>query len=176
MIILVTGGSGSGKSEFAENCCMKLPAVEKRYIATMQAFDEESRARIRKHQRARSGKGFATIEQGTHLEEVSLPKECTALLECMSNLVANEMFAPGGRGEDCKDAILQGIRHLAAEAKHLVIVSNNIFDDGIEYDPGTKLYMRILGEINQKVAVLADQVYEVVCGIPILMKKERDRV
>ena len=93
MIILVTGGSGSGKSEFAENCCMKLPAVEKRYIATMQAFDEESRARIRKHQRARSGKGFATIEQGTHLEEVSLPKECTALLECMSNLVANEMFA-----------------------------------------------------------------------------------
>ena len=158
MIILVTGGSGSGKSEFAENCCMKLPAVEKRYIATMQAFDEESRARIRKHQRARSGKGFAT------------------LLECMSNLVANEMFAPEGRGEDCKDAILQGIRHLAAEAKHLVIVSNNIFDDGIEYDPGTKLYMRILGEINQEVAVLADQVYEVVCGIPILMKKERDRV
>jgi adenosylcobinamide kinase/adenosylcobinamide-phosphate guanylyltransferase len=69
---------------------MKLPAVEKRYIATMQAFDEESRARIRKHQRARSGKGFATIEQGTHLEEVSLPKECTALLECMSNLVAND--------------------------------------------------------------------------------------
>ena len=86
------------------------------------------------------------------------------------------MFAPEGRGEDCKDAILQGIRHLAAEAKHLVIVSNNIFDDGIEYDPGTKLYMRILGEINQEVAVLADQVYEVVCGIPILMKKERDRV
>ena len=64
MIILVTGGSGSGKSEFAENCCMKLPAVEKRYIATMQAYDEESRARIRKHQNARSGKGFSTVEQG----------------------------------------------------------------------------------------------------------------
>ena len=170
MIILVTGGSGSGKSEFAENCCMKLPAVEKRYIATMQAYDEESRARIRKHQNARSGKDFATIEQGTHLEDVSLPKECTALLECMSNLVANEMFAPEGRGEDCNDAILQGIRHLTAEVKHLVIVSNNIFEDGIEYDPGTKAYMRILGEINQEVAVLADQVYEVVCGIPIMIK------
>lgn len=45
-----------------------------------------------------AGKGFATIEQGTHLEEISLPKECTALLECMSNLVANEMFVPEGRG------------------------------------------------------------------------------
>lgn len=170
MIILVTGGSGSGKSEFAENCCMKLPAVEKRYIATMQAYDEESRARIRKHQNARSGKGFSTVEQGTHLEDVSLPKGCTALLECMSNLVANEMFAPEGRSEGCKEVILQGIRHLAAEAKHLVIVSNNIFEDGMEYDSGTKAYMRILGEINQEVAVLADQVYEVVCGIPIMIK------
>ena len=170
MIILVTGGSGSGKSEFAENCCMKLPAVEKRYIATMQAYDEESRARIRKHQNARSGKGISTVEQGTHLEDVSLPKGCTALLECMSNLVANEMFAPEGRSEGCKEVILQGIRHLAAEAKHLVIVSNNIFEDGMEYDSGTKAYMRILGEINQEVAVLADQVYEVVCGIPIMIK------
>ena len=107
MIILVTGGSGSGKSEFAENCCMKLPAVEKRYSATMQAYDEESRARIRKHQNARSGKGFSTVEQGTHLEDVSLPKGCTALLECMSNLVANEMFAPEGRSEGCKEVILQ---------------------------------------------------------------------
>lgn len=38
---MVIGGSGSGKSEFAENICMELPAEEKRYIATMQAFDEE---------------------------------------------------------------------------------------------------------------------------------------
>ena len=88
----------------------------------------------------------------------------------MSNLVANEMFAPEGRSEGCKELILQGIRHLAAEAKHLVIVSNNIFEDGMEYDSGTKAYMRILGEINQEVAVLADQVYEVVCGIPIMIK------
>ena len=59
MIVLVIGGSGSGKSEFAENICMELPAEEKRYIATMQAFDEESRARIAKHRKARSGDAFA---------------------------------------------------------------------------------------------------------------------
>ena len=89
MIVLVIGGSGSGKSEFAETICMELPAEEKCYIATMQAFDDESRARIAKHRKARSGKGFETIEQGTHLEAVCLPGGCTALLECMSNLVAN---------------------------------------------------------------------------------------
>lgn len=73
MIVLVIGGSGSGKSEFAETICMELPAEKKCYIATMQAFDEESRARIAKHRKARSGKGFETIEQGTHLEAVCLP-------------------------------------------------------------------------------------------------------
>ena len=98
---MVIGGSGSGKSEFAETICMELPAEKKCYIATMQAFDEESRARIAKHRKARSGKGFETIEQGTHLEAVCLPGGCTALLECMSNLVANEVFAPEGRGADC---------------------------------------------------------------------------
>lgn len=173
MLILVIGGSGSGKSEFAENCCMKLPAEEKRYIATMQAFDEESRARIRKHRNARSGKGFETIEQGTHLEEVTVPADSTVLLECMSNLVANEIFAPAGRGKVCKDAILQGIRHLKEQAKHVVIVSNDIFSDGMEYDPDTREYMKILGEINQETAEMADIVYEVVCGIPICIKGER---
>lgn len=176
MLTLVTGGSGSGKSAFAEDRVLSFGDAQRIYIATMHPFDEESHKRIERHQKMRAGKGFETVECYTGLKNVKLPAGCVVLLECMSNLVANEMFAPEGRGEDCKDAILQGIRHLAAEAKHLVIVSNNIFDDGIEYDPGTKLYMRILGEINQEVAVLADQVYEVVCGIPILMKKERDRV
>ena len=172
MIVLVIGGSGSGKSEFAENICMKLPAEEKRYIATMQAFDDESRARIAKHRRARSGKGFETIEQGTHLEDVCLPQGCTALLECMSNLVANEVFAPEGRGADCGEVIKSGLHHLAEKAGHLVIVTNDIFSDGVTYDPGTAQYMKILGEVNQEAAAMADYVYEVVCGIPICVKCE----
>lgn len=173
MIVLVIGGSGSGKSEFAEHICMELPAEEKRYIATMQAFDEESRARIAKHRKARSGKGFETIEQGTHLETVGLPQHCTALLECMSNLVANEVFAPEGRGADSGAVLKAGLHHLACEAAHLVIVSNDIFSDGVTYDPGTEQYMRILGEVNQEAAAMADYVYEVVCGIPICIKGEQ---
>lgn len=170
---MVIGGSGSGKSEFAENICMELPAEEKRYIATMQAFDEESRARIAKHRKARSGKGFETIEQGTHLETVCLPGGCTALLECMSNLVANEVFAPEGRGADCSEVLKCGLHHLAANAAHLVIVTNDIFSDGVTYDPETEQYRKILGEVNREAAAMADYVYEVVCGIPICVKGEK---
>ena len=126
----------------------------------MQAFDEESRARIAKHRKARSGKGFETIEQGTHLETVCLPGGCTALLECMSNLVANEVFAPEGRGADCSEVLKCGLHHLAGTAAHLVIVTNDIFSDGVTYDPETEQYRKILGEVNREAAAMADYVYE----------------
>ena len=167
MIVLVIGGSGSGKSEFAETICMGLPAEEKYYIATMQAFDEESRARIAKHRKARSGKGFETIEQGTHLETVCLPGDCTALLECMSNLVANEVFAPEGRGADCSEVLKCGLHHLAGNAAHLVIVTNDIFSDGVTYDPESERYIALLGRINRELGQMADSVTEVVYGIPV---------
>ena len=150
---------------------MKFPAEQKRYIATMQAYDEESRARVKKHRKARSGKGFETIEQGTHMENICLPQECTALLECMSNLVANEVFAPEGRGASCEEILKEGLHDLAGQAKHLVIVSNDIFSDGVKYDPETEQYLKILGHLNQEVAAMADCVYEVVCGIPICIKR-----
>lgn len=170
MIVLVIGGNGSGKSEFAESICMQLPAKKKCYIATMQAFDDESRARIAKHRKARSGKGFETLEQGTHLEQVILPGHTTALLECMSNLVANEVFAPEGRGMDCGEILKTGLHHLAEQAEHLVIVSNDVFADGITYDPETEQYMKLLGLANQEAAQMADYVWEVVCGIPLCVK------
>ena len=49
MMILVTGGSGSGKSAFAEETVLSLGEARRIYIATMQAFDEESHRRIRRH-------------------------------------------------------------------------------------------------------------------------------
>ena len=61
MVILVIGGSGSGKSEYAEGRCVQLNTKEKLYIATMEPFGEESLARIARHRRLRQGKGFDTL-------------------------------------------------------------------------------------------------------------------
>ena len=68
------------------------------YIATMKVFDKEGQARVERHKRMRSGKGFQTIEQPVSVEEAlekighPMASESTALLECMSNLVANDVF------------------------------------------------------------------------------------
>ena len=70
MLVVVTGGSGSGKSAFAEETVLSLGEARRIYIATMQAFDEESHRRIRRHRHMRAGKGFETIERYTELDEL----------------------------------------------------------------------------------------------------------
>ena len=58
MIVLVTGGSGCGKSTWAEKLADTLPRENRFYIATMQVYDEESRNRVQRHRMQRADKGF----------------------------------------------------------------------------------------------------------------------
>ena len=98
MFVLITGGSGSGKSEYAENRAVMLSKKEGLllyYIATMKPFGEEGKRRVERHRRLRSGKGFFTIEHYVNLKQLILPGEGVVLLECLSNLTANEMFGSG---------------------------------------------------------------------------------
>ena len=113
------------------------------------------------------------MECYTDLKKLQLPSGCNILLECMSNLVANEMYREDGAGKETVSAVWSGVRHLAKTASNLVIVTNEIFSDGIDYDPETIRYQNYLGEINRKIASLADQVTEVVYGIPVRVKGEQ---
>lgn len=170
MLILVTGGSGSGKSAFAEELIVQLHKEPYLYIATMYPFDEECRARIARHRRMRAEKHFRTLECYTGLKDAQIERGGSALLECMSNLTANEMYRQDGAGADTVRAVLDGVDHVKSRCVHLVIVSNEIFSDGIEYDEETKRYQRYLGEINRGLAERADVAVEVVHGIPVVHK------
>lgn len=170
MLTLVTGGAASGKSEYAERLAVAGDGP-RAYIATMQPFDAECVARIEKHRAARAGRGFVTIERYRDLKGLRLPRGIdSVLLECMSNLTANELFGEGGAGEDAARAILAGVDALCAQARDVLIVSNELFSDGEAYDLETLRYLSVLGEINQAVARRAQRVVEVVCKIPIIHK------
>ena len=62
---------------------------------------------------------------------------------------------------------------LASHAKDLIIVTNDVFSDGIFYPEETMNYMKLLGRINQKLFQISDRTVEVVCGIPVELKGER---
>lgn len=52
------------------------------------------------------------------------------------------------------------------------IVTNEIFSEAADYQGETELYQEYLGQINQKIAEIADQVVEVVYGIPVYHKNK----
>jgi len=176
MIKFIYGGSSSGKSAYAEKCLQSLDCSNKYYLATMNAYDEESRKRIEKHRNARSGKGFITIECPKDVfmaAKYIKPDESSAiLLECMSNLVANEMFGNENipDADECAGKILADIMELSKKTDNLIIVSNNIYEDGCLYDDTTRNYLKALGLINRKLAHLSSESVEVVVGIGIKQK------
>ncbi|MBP5529907.1 MAG: bifunctional adenosylcobinamide kinase/adenosylcobinamide-phosphate guanylyltransferase [Lachnospiraceae bacterium] len=176
MIILVYGGSASGKSLFAEDTICRLSeGKNKYYIATMQVGDdEENIERVKKHRKMRKEKGFTTVECQVSLENAldAMSGSKNALLECMSNLVANEMFFGGEiiSHNDTVKKVKDGLKKLIEGTDNLVVVTNNIFESDSDYDEITLSYMDALGEINAYLAELADEVYEVVVGIPLRIK------
>lgn len=182
MIHLITGGSGSGKSAFAESELLRAgeqnPDVGKKgcpyiYAATMRPYGEETMRKIRRHRMMRAGKGFMTVECPCGLSDVSLPDNRGVLLECVSNLAANEFFAGDGAVKDVRkttEKILEGIRRISEQTGNFVIVTNQVNADTKDYSEDTNRYIALMGKVNQDIARMADRVTEVVYGIPVQVK------
>lgn len=168
MFTLVIGGAASGKSEYAEGLVLCSPHRPRYYIATMEPFDDEGRARVEKHRKMRADKQFETVECYTNLPSVHLRSRGTVLLECVGNLAANELYSPSGAGNrtDALSSIVSGLDSLLAQCADLVVVSNEVFTGGERYTEGTEDYMRLVADVNRALAKRADRVCEVVCGLP----------
>ena len=189
MLYLITGASGSGKSEYAEDVACYLARRDgmrhKLYVATMEAKSEEAQERIARHKRQRQGKGFVTVESLYGLafsfpgEEKApfrlpcLPQDCVILLECLSNLLANLMFSDKRSGGQATEANLSQVRQRQRLCRHLVIVTNEVFSDGMLYTGEVLEYVRALGTLNRLLAEEADGFLEVVYSVPLWLKGDR---
>ncbi len=203
MLHIVYGGSASGKSSYAESFAMSLQGEGRLlYIATMYPYkwntteiDPETMQRIERHRAMRADKGFDTVECYRHVEHIVAKRQDVLLLECMSNLLANEMYLEqdsddGGLAETMSEVektgvgmsetlspvskkIVQALVNLSTRVQDVVIVTNDVFSDGgsLTYDESTREYVKNLAEINCALARVAETVTEVVCGIPVIVKK-----
>ena len=202
---MVYGGSASGKSSYAESFAMSLQGDGRMlYIATMYPYkwgkaelDPETMQRIERHRAMRADKGFDTVECYRHVEHIVAKRQDVLLLECMSNLLANEMYLEpdaddGGRPETMSEVektgvgmsetlspvskkIVQALVNLSTRVQDVVIVTNDVFSDGgsLTYDESTREYVRNLAEINCALAWEAATITEVVCGIPVKIKGDK---
>ncbi|MGN0666850.1 MAG: bifunctional adenosylcobinamide kinase/adenosylcobinamide-phosphate guanylyltransferase [Huintestinicola sp.] len=172
MLILVTGGSKCGKSAIAEDI-LSAYSGPKYYIATMEPYGEEARIAIERHRKMRMGKGFSTIEQYTDIRSAPIDNNGAVLIECIGNLLANEMFT--AHSSNPSDAVVNGVLSLASRSEAVCAVTNQVGEDGMDYPPETMEYIRLMGDINRRLAENSDIAIEAVCGIPLMLKGEKPR-
>lgn len=182
-IILCSGGARSGKSEFAEQLALSLKG-RKAYVATGQAFDDEMKDRIKKHQ-LRRGKEWITFEIPLHLhknwEQIKNVSD-VILIDCLTMFTSNHVFAHGdiNTQEDSnriESIILEEMRLLLQEInnsndKTVIFVTNEI---GLGIVPENKLarYFRdITGRVNREVASAANKMYLTISGVTIELKSQ----
>lgn len=170
-LTLVTGGAGSGKSEYAERLLTRCPCHGRRiYLATMRRDENpETLSRIARHRRQREGLGLVTLEQERDIPALirdgRIRCEDAVLLEDLTNLLANETFVPDPRPVQ---EVLEELRQLADACGRLVVVCNDLFADGELYDAETMRFLRNLSFVQESLAALpGTELVRVVCGIPV---------
>ena len=178
-IILVTGGARSGKSSFAE----KLAGVagsRVAYIATAEIWDKEMAERVDLHQKRRpsSWKTYEAPRQAEEAIEKAEPVADVILFDCLTVYSSNGLLAlPENLARDQRrDAVLENADKLIFAAQRftgtVIFVTNEVGDGIVPDNPLAREFRDIAGIVNQKVAQAADEVYWIVCGLPVEIKRQ----
>jgi len=182
-LVFVTGGARSGKSSFAEKIA-KGCECDVVYIATSIPFDDEMRARIKKHIERRPS-NWKTIEaykdMDKHLENEK-NENVVFLLDCITIMITNIMLeysidwdVATDREIDCIEVAInlemeKLLKIIKEKNATFILVTNEI---GMGIVPESRLpraFRDIAGRINQFIAKASDEVYLCVSGIPVKIK------
>jgi adenosylcobinamide kinase/adenosylcobinamide-phosphate guanylyltransferase len=177
-IILVTGGSRSGKSAYAQKQAESLPG-SRAFIATCPVIDDEMRERIRKHQEARRGKGWDTIEEPLNVANVICDAQhySALVVDCLTLWINNLLYEAEIAGRNINEAeiALECQRLISACEKHpgtILFVTNEIGMGIVPENPLSRLYRDLVGRCNQIMAEASARVVLLVSGQPLEIKKE----
>ncbi|RLT40306.1 MAG: bifunctional adenosylcobinamide kinase/adenosylcobinamide-phosphate guanylyltransferase [Chloroflexi bacterium] len=187
-LIFILGGARSGKSDYALEVARSLagdgPLL---FIATAQAGDDEMAERIARHRSERPDH-WQTLEaplavghlwQEYQISNTQSSTPRVAVLDCLTLLVSNLLFAGEGDPESADESVLQ--RRVDAEIDDLlaaqtsleiplIVVSNEV---GLGIVPAgriSRLYRDLLGRANRRLAGAADHAHFLLAGIPLDLK------
>lgn len=181
MTILLSGGSKSGKSLFAQELTLRLANGSRRYyVATMIPADDEDRTRIRRHLAEREGMGFETIECGRELLAClqTADRNAAFLLDSTTALLMNALFpnpASCDMDENAAARCTDELVVFSRSVRHAVIVSDYLYADAARYNGSTEIFRKALAHIDRKLAAVCDVVIEAAAGSFMLRKGELPR-
>jgi len=178
-LTLITGGSRSGKSGFAE--AKALAAADRlgigpvAYLATGEAYDQEFSRRIAHHQASRDQR-FVTVEESLDLESGlrrAWEQSPIVLLECITTWLGNVfLHRPEDEREAFARAQIDGLFRALDEQKtgHLFVVTNEIGMGVVPMGEFTRHYCDAHGRTNQRLAHASTGAWLLVSGLPVSLK------
>lgn len=168
-VTLILGGARSGKSRFAESLIAASPGPWV-YLATGESGDAEMAARIRNH-RARRGDDWRTVEEPLDLAGAlgrATGKGRAILVDCLTLWISNLMAA----GRDVALETERLIATLPRISTPIVFVANEVGLGIVPDNALARAFRDEAGRVNQAIAAVADRVYFVAAGLPLVMKDE----
>jgi adenosylcobinamide kinase/adenosylcobinamide-phosphate guanylyltransferase len=169
-VTLVLGGVRSGKSRYAQQLAERESRVL--FLATAKASDDEMHRKIKRHRSERPAE-WTTVEEPLELVQVleqRAPEYDVILVDCLTVFAANLLETEG----DDQSAIERRVEALCIALQSavcsVVLVSNEVGSGVVPAYPLGRRYRDLLGEINQSVARVADDVVLMVAGLPLALK------
>jgi adenosylcobinamide kinase/adenosylcobinamide-phosphate guanylyltransferase len=168
-LILVLGGTRSGKSSWA------LQYTEAHYrshlfLATARSLDEEMAERIRLHKLSR-GPDWQLIEEPIEISE-ALRTKCrdveAILIDCLTVWLSNILLETGDQKTDKYQEDF--LETLSGREQTVVVVSNEVGMSIVPENPLGRKFRDLSGQINQKIAAMADKVVFLTAGLPTYLK------
>ena len=175
-VTLVLGGVRSGKSRYAQQ--LAEPADNVLFVATAEVRDDsEMRAKIERHQSERP-RHWKTVEEPIQLARVlSEPydESQVILVDCLT-LFASNMLERFGEHTAANHPEIEALCSVLARARCSVILVSNEVGCGVipAYALGRR-FRDLVGELNQKVASVADNVLFMTAGLPLVLKGKLQR-
>ena len=169
-VTLVLGGAQSGKSHYAWQLASHFESVT--FIATARRTDAEMRKKIAQHRRERPI-AWRTIEAPLDLHKTIRSESRKAdviLVDCLTVYVANVMRARKKSKRYPKEYIEAVCDAIRASKAAVVAVSNEVGSGVVPAYTSGRIYRDFLGQMNQKIAQIADTVILMVAGVPVILK------
>jgi adenosylcobinamide kinase/adenosylcobinamide-phosphate guanylyltransferase len=173
-VTYITGGARSGKSAFAQSLAERCEG-SLLYVATAGIGDAEMAERVRRHRAARAARGarWETLEEPLALAD-RLPPVATGkggvLLDCVTLWLSNLLFHQAEGESEVWPEVERFIALLPSLAAPLFIVSNEVGSGIVPENRLAREFRDLAGEVNQRLAVAADEAWLVVSGLPLRLK------
>lgn len=167
-ILFALGGARSGKSRFAE-AQAAATGLEKVYLATGQAWDDEMTARIARHQADRAADGWRTVEEPLGLPAAVMREskpDRVVLVDCLTLWLSNLL----GAERDVAASAAALASGLANARGPVILVSNEVGLGIVPDNPLARSFRDHAGRLHQRMAEAASCVVFIAAGLPMTLK------